>query len=450
MTRRISVGAQRTTSPDQRTPSKTPGSAASPAFENAAPAPCPAPSTAPLPPGWRWVRLGDVCELNPRRPLGMTRRPTKGTTFLPMAVVDEGMGTISTPKVRQYSEICNGYTYFEEGDVLFAKITPCMQNGKHAIAIGLIDGIGFGTTEFHVLRPLDYVTSEWIHYFVRQPSFLREAEENFRGAVGQQRVPPEFLRDHLIPLPPLPEQRRIAAILSDQLDAVRRAREAALARLEAARALPASFLRSVFESGEAQGWPRVTLGEVCDFLPARSIRLDGEAEVMTVTSAALSEVGFLSDGVRPGRMASSDTAAATLTPGEVLVARSNTSELVGRVARYMGTPAGIVASDLTIRLWPSDGMDGDFLTAFLSSLYLSGYWGEKAGGTSSSMKKITRAHLSSLLVPKPSKGSQAATLDRLALPIRSAIELKAAVESELAAIDSLAPSLLRRAFSGEL
>src|SRR5437879_177790 len=151
-----------------------------------------------LPAGWRWAKLGEIGEINPRRPKGFRRDDRAPTTFVPMAAVDAIRGVIAGPQIRPYKAVANGFTYFAEGDVLFAKITPCMQNGKHAIATGLIDGLGFGTTEFHVLRPLDYVTSEWIHYFVRQPSFLREAEENFRGAVGQQRVPPEFPPDHPI------------------------------------------------------------------------------------------------------------------------------------------------------------------------------------------------------------------------------------------------------------
>ena len=91
--------------------------------------------------------------------------------------------------------------------------------------------------------------AEWIHLFVRQPHFLLKATEHFTGAVGQQRLPAEFLRDTLIPLPPLSEQRRIAAILKEQMAAVERARAAAEAEMEAIEALPAALLRRAF-SGE--------------------------------------------------------------------------------------------------------------------------------------------------------------------------------------------------------
>ncbi|MGQ9497688.1 MAG: restriction endonuclease subunit S [Desulfotomaculales bacterium] len=165
-----------------------------------------------LPEGWSWVRLGEVCEINPKRPK-LNREISAPTSFVPMTAVDEISGTITGPEVRSYAEVQRGYRYFQEGDVLFAKITPCMENGKAAIARGLIDGIGFGSTEFHILRPRPSASAEWIWYFVRRKSFRVAAKAAFRGGVGQQRVPQEFLESYLLPLPPLEEQRRIVAYL---------------------------------------------------------------------------------------------------------------------------------------------------------------------------------------------------------------------------------------------
>ena len=120
-----------------------------------------------LPEGWKWVKLGAVCEINPRRPKNMKRYDDKETTFLPMESVNEKNGRIRTGLVRSFLEIKKGYTYFEENDILFAKITPCMQNKKSTIATDLIDGIGFGTTEWHVLRSGNEVLPKWIFYFIR-------------------------------------------------------------------------------------------------------------------------------------------------------------------------------------------------------------------------------------------------------------------------------------------
>lgn len=197
------------------------------------------------PVGWERVKLGDVCKINPRRPAKLAIEPDSETTFVPMAGVDDESGTIAQPQVKTFSEVSRGYTYFEEGDVIFAKITPCMQNGKHAVASGLLNGFGFGSTEFHVIRPSDAIMAEWIHSFLRQPSILTEAQRHFRGAVGQQRVPKEFLIDLPIPLPPLAEQRRIVARLNAQMAVVERAKGTAREILDAAEALNAAIVREL-------------------------------------------------------------------------------------------------------------------------------------------------------------------------------------------------------------
>jgi len=94
-----------------------------------------------LPAGWRSAEIGDVCQVNPRRPV-LGQRPEAATSFVPMAAVDAVHGRVAGMQKRPFGEVEKGYTYFEEGDVLFAKITPCMQNGKHAVARGLVGGYG--------------------------------------------------------------------------------------------------------------------------------------------------------------------------------------------------------------------------------------------------------------------------------------------------------------------
>lgn len=154
-----------------------------------------------LPEGWKLLPLSGICTINPTRPRNLSQSDVTMTSFIPMAAVDDREGRISDLQTRPFGEVKRGYTYFEENDVLFAKITPCMENGKAAIARGLINGFGFGSTEFHVLRPTNRVLPEWIYYFVRREAFRQEAKTKFRGAVGQQRVPQDFLETHFIPVP---------------------------------------------------------------------------------------------------------------------------------------------------------------------------------------------------------------------------------------------------------
>ena len=161
------------------------------------------------------MRLGEVCEINPSKKEITHISDDLEVSFIPMDAVDEGQGEIVSPEIRKIKDVRKGYTYFKEGDVIFAKITPCMENGKCAIAKNLVNKLGFGSTEFHVIRPLNSVLSEWIWFYLRQQHIREEATKYFTGSVGQQRVPKEFLENLLLPLPLLPEQKRIVAYLDN-------------------------------------------------------------------------------------------------------------------------------------------------------------------------------------------------------------------------------------------
>jgi type I restriction enzyme S subunit len=187
---------------------------------------------------WPTKMLGEICAINPKLTASEAPAADAQVTFVSMSAVDEITASIARPELREYSQVAKGYTPFRENDVLFAKITPCMQNGKAAIARGLRDGLGFGSTEFHVLRPSESVLPKWVLAFLRQPSFRSVAEANFTGSAGQQRVPTDFLKKFPIPVPPIVEQERIVTLL-DEADALRKLR--AQADRRTADLIPALF-----------------------------------------------------------------------------------------------------------------------------------------------------------------------------------------------------------------
>jgi type I restriction enzyme S subunit len=209
---------------------------------------------------WPLKSIGDICEVNPRLPRGHSIADDEVVSFVPMAAVNEVSGKIQDRHARPFSEVRKGYTHFKNADVLFAKITPCMENGKAAIASGLSSGLGFGSTEFHVLRAKEEVLPEWLFYFVRQPTFRREAKRNFTGTAGQQRVPTTFLSSAAIPVPPIPEQRRIVDLLSRAEGIVRLRREA---ENKAAELIPALFLDMFGDPARnPKGWAEQRLGDI--------------------------------------------------------------------------------------------------------------------------------------------------------------------------------------------
>jgi type I restriction enzyme S subunit len=165
--------------------------------------------------GWPTVPLSKAVEINPKTDRSLLADNTE-VTFVPMAAVEAASGRVDTSTVRRYEEVKKGYTHFRDGDVLFAKITPCMENGKMAVVQSLRNGIGLGSTEFHVLRPREGVDPHYVYYFVSSKRYRSEAAHHMTGAVGQKRVPVSFLEQSEIPLPSPTEQRRIVAEIEKQ------------------------------------------------------------------------------------------------------------------------------------------------------------------------------------------------------------------------------------------
>jgi type I restriction enzyme S subunit len=163
--------------------------------------------------GWGLIPLGEACQVNPKK--GQDKRLVSGLTvsFVPMPAVSE-KGEIDPSETREYDTVRAGFTYFAENDVLFAKITPCMENGKGAVARGLYSGIGFGSTEFHVLRPISGKTNPyWLYMLTAFSQFREDAANNMTGSAGQRRVPASFLENYQVSVPPMGLQEQFAAFV---------------------------------------------------------------------------------------------------------------------------------------------------------------------------------------------------------------------------------------------
>ena len=174
------------------------------------------------------MRLGEICVINPKAP---ALDDDINVSFVPMPKVGEN-GEFDPSEIKKYHEVKKGFTYFRDGDILFAKITPCMENGKGAIARSMENGIGFGSTEFHVLRPENNVViGEWVYYLLNWSPFRKEAEKNMTGSAGQKRVPKSFLENFEIALPDTETQKNQVKTLQT-LDILISLRKQQLAKLD--------------------------------------------------------------------------------------------------------------------------------------------------------------------------------------------------------------------------
>ena len=170
-----------------------------------------------LPDSWVWVRLGEVVEVNPNK-IKIDIGENELVDFIPMKNVSESSPKIIEKNFEKFKDLQKGYTQFIKNDILFAKITPCMENGKTAIISDLKEKIGYGSTEFHILRSTKIINNKLLYNFLKQKGFREDERYNMTGSVGFRRVPTEFMKSYPFPLPPLEEQQEIVRILDEVLE----------------------------------------------------------------------------------------------------------------------------------------------------------------------------------------------------------------------------------------
>lgn len=226
-----------------------------------------------VPNGWNKKKLGELCYLNPKKP----SKPDDGiVSFIAMQQLSESGKVISTDS-RSYDDVSKGFTSFVDKDVLVAKITPCFENGKGALVDNLANGIGFGSTEFHVLRAKKGTHPEYIYYLTRTKELRVRGEMNMQGSAGHRRVTADYFNAYKVLTPPLPEQRKIAQILSTWDRGIATTEKLIDASKQQKKALMQQLLTGKKrlvdpETGKAfEGeWEEVKLGDVCIVNPKKA------------------------------------------------------------------------------------------------------------------------------------------------------------------------------------
>ena len=195
------------------------------------------------------AKIGEVCTINPRKSELVDRSPDTLVSFVPMVDLNENRMLFQPMQEKLLAEVLGSYTYFADDDVLLARVTPCFENGKAGIARGLLNGIGFGSSEFIVLRCGDGILPEWMYFCVTHPLFRNWAVHQMTGTGGLQRVPRSSVAGFQVPLPPLEVQQEIVAEIKGYQKVI-----------DGARAVVENYRPRIVADPE---WPMLPLGEVC-------------------------------------------------------------------------------------------------------------------------------------------------------------------------------------------
>lgn len=404
-----------------------------------------------LPKGWRWVRLGDFVSSYRN---GFGRRPKgieEGPIVLRLADVSTGRVDLSMPRrVAMTNEELATYQV-EANDLLFVRVNGSSDLVGRCIFVDINrDDLVFND---HLIRVrLDKgLLPEFVGLVCGLSDVRAHIVEHASTSAGQLTINQEAIGSIQIPLPPLPEQRRIAAILAEQLAAVERARAAAAARLAAAQALPAAYLRAVFDSDEARGWEIKRLGEIALLKNGINFTSDQKGRGLLTVDV----LNMYSDGVNVQldnlyRVDIQPNNEYMLQQNDILFVRSSVKkEGVAWPALFPGhnEPVSFCGFLIRSRLI-TDSVHPNFLIHYLRTPSVRNELISKSG--TGTITNISQGNLETLAIPFPSLLTQKRIADKLASQFVTTDNARAALEAQLAAIDALPAALLRRAFNGEL
>ncbi|MBI1339325.1 hypothetical protein GC169_03820 [bacterium] len=460
----------------------------------------------PLPVTWTVAQIAELAAINP----GLNKSEFDDeleVSFVPMPAVAAESGHIDVSDTRKFGEVKKGYTAFAEGDVLFDKITPCMENGKMAVVPPLKGDLGFGSTEFHVLRPQAGIAAEYLYYYVSAQPFRREAEHNMTGAVGQRRVPMPYLARCEIPIAPTSEQRRIVAKIEALFSELDKGVETLTAAREQLKAYRQSVLKHAFEGKLTEDWrarnaDKLEAPETIrkSALDARKLKwssavafrrgkyveplpfdredipeiptdwalvsMDELCHHITSGSRGWSQfydrgdsVFIMAQNVRPGRY-DTDSVQIIDPPSETAEAHRTRVEQSDVLVTIVGANTGDVC------LFPFQS-DKHYVCQSVALMrlanvdyaeYINRYFQAHQGGQRQYRRYIYgagRPHLSfeqlrQTLVPLPSLAEQAEIVRILEEKLEAADVMEAEIEAALARAASLRQAILKRAFSGKL
>lgn len=418
---------------------------------------------------WPTTRLRYVADLNPAVRTDLTAAQDTEVSFLPMEAIGED-GSLNLERVRPVAEVRNGYSYFEDGDVTFAKVTPCFENGKGALMRGLELGAGFGTTEITVLRPKEGTEPRFLNYVLRSEQFRQNGVGAMTGAGGLKRVPDEFTRDFKTPWPTPGEQERIANFLDVQtarIDALIAEKETLLEKLKEQRYSYASQLmtRGLDLTSSMQQTSFPELGVIPAHWDVKRLKFLGEVRSGVAKGKDLGDVDTVSlpylrvanvqDGyvdlaeVLEIEVAAAVAARYLLKTGDVLMNEGGDNDKLGRGTVWQGQIDPCIHQNHVFAVRLTEPALAEWVAKFTSTDAARTYFFLRSK-QSTNLASINQTNVRELPVPMPPAHERASILKELNRFTSAVEQLQLHATSHIARLREYRSSLISAAVTGQL
>ena len=414
-----------------------------------------------VPENWCWCRMDRLYTINPK----VSAPDEIEAAFVPMERIEAGLSSAFTFEIQSWSKARKGHTQFADGDIAFAKISPCFENRKSIIIEGLPNGIGGGTTELIVLRNR-MVDRQYTYYQICADRFIQGGRQTYSGTVGQQRISMDYVRSYPIPLPPLHEQHRIVDQIERLFAELDEAKERAQAVIDSYEDRKASILHRAFTGELTEEWREknnLTLSDWRstpwgDFILSIEAGknwsadgrppLDGEFGVVKVSAVTWGE--FNENESKTCLLSEQWNDKVQIHTGDFLFSRANTLQLVGNCVIVSNISKRLMLSDKILRLSFSVEVVPRYVLHFTRSDFYRKQIEELATGNQDGMRNIAQNQMRKVSFPIPTLAEQHEIVRILDSLLMKESAAKAAAEQAIDQIDTMKKSILARAFRGEL
>lgn len=416
----------------------------------------------PIPENWCWVKLGNLYEINPK----ITADDTILASFVPMERIGAGMTGRFTFEIQPWGKARKNHTQFADGDVAFAKISPCFENQKSMMVQGLMNGIGGGTTELIILRQAQ-MNQKYTFLLVSTEDFISRGKATYSGTVGQQRISMDFVKAYPVPVPPLPEQHRIVTRIESLFAKLDEAKEKTQAVVDGFELRKSAILHKAFTGELTERW-RKEHGVGLDSWETKRINEIAKPRA----GYAFDSKKFTNSGYQIIRMGNlyggeldlsrnpvfislddvDETALkrALVNDGDILITLTGTKYKrdYGYAVSILN-PTNLLVNQRILCLTPCQGVEKNYILYYLrSNIFRDIFFSNETGGVNQG--NVSSKFVESIEVKVPLLAEQHEMVTILNRMMDKEQQAKEAAEAALAQIDTMKKAILARAFRGEL